>query len=263
MYFWFIRKHTPNPFDFNWPNLYFYIDISVQFSSSAMSGSLWPHNLQHARPPCPSPSPRTYSNSWPCVSDAIQLSHPLPSPSPPLRFLPEGWYHVYLRLLVFFPAILIPACSSSNPAFCIMYSAYKLSKQSDNIQPWRTSFLIWHQTVVLCPVLTVASWPAYRFLKRQVGGLVFPSLSEFPTVYCDPHSQRIWYSQLSRSKCFFLKLSCFFDDSADVGNLISGSSAFSKTSLNFWKFTVHILLNLAWKIWDITLLACEMSAILW
>ena len=41
----------------------------------------------------------------------------------------------------------------------------------------------------------------------------------------------------------FLKLSCFFDDSGDVGNLISGSSAFSKTSLNIWKFTVHVLLK--------------------
>ena len=41
----------------------------------------------------------------------------------------------------------------------------------------------------------------------------------------------------------FLKLSCFFDDPVYVGNLISGSSAFSKTSLNFWKFTVHILLK--------------------
>ena len=41
----------------------------------------------------------------------------------------------------------------------------------------------------------------------------------------------------------FLELSCFFDDPADVGNLISGSSAFSKTSLNIWKFTVHILLK--------------------
>ena len=39
----------------------------------------------------------------------------------------------------------------------------------------------------------------------------------------------------------FLELSCFFDDPADVGNLISGSSAFSKTSLNIWKFTVHVL----------------------
>ena len=41
----------------------------------------------------------------------------------------------------------------------------------------------------------------------------------------------------------FLELSCFLDDSAGVGNLISGSSAFSKTSLNIWKFTVHVLLK--------------------
>ena len=41
----------------------------------------------------------------------------------------------------------------------------------------------------------------------------------------------------------FLELSCFFHDPADVGNLISGSSAFSKTSLNFWKFIVHVLLK--------------------
>ena len=41
----------------------------------------------------------------------------------------------------------------------------------------------------------------------------------------------------------FLELSCYFDDPADVGNLISGSSAFSKTSLNIWKFSVHILLK--------------------
>ena len=41
----------------------------------------------------------------------------------------------------------------------------------------------------------------------------------------------------------FLELSCFFDDPADIGNLISGSSAFSKSSLNIWKFTVHVLLK--------------------
>ena len=42
----------------------------------------------------------------------------------------------------------------------------------------------------------------------------------------------------------FLELSCFFDDPSDVGNLISGSSAFSKSSLNIWKFMVHVLLKL-------------------
>ena len=59
----------------------------------------------------------------------------------------------------------------------------------------------------------------------------------------------------------FLELSCFSDDPADVGNLISGSSAFSKTSLHIWKFTVHVLLKPGWRILSITLLACEMSAI--
>ena len=49
-----------------------------------------------------------------------------------------------------------------------MYSAYKLNKQGDNIQLWRTPFPICNQFAVPCPVLTVASWPAYRFLKRQV-----------------------------------------------------------------------------------------------
>ena len=75
---------------------------------------------------------------------------------------------VYLRLLIFLPTILIPACASSSLAFHMMYSAYKLNKQGDNIQPWCTPFLIWSQSVVLCLVLTVASWPAYRFLRRQV-----------------------------------------------------------------------------------------------
>ena len=57
----------------------------------------------------------------------------------------------------------------------------------------------------------------------------------------------------------FLELSCFFDDPVDVGNLISGSSAFSKTSLKIWKFMVHVLLKPGLE--SITLLACEMSAI--
>ena len=75
--------------------------------------------------------------------------------------------------------------------------------------------------------------------------------------------QVVWYSHLSQNlpqfivihtvKGFviankaeidvFLELSCFFDDPADVGNLISGSSAFSKTCLNIWKFMVHVLSN--------------------
>ena len=50
----------------------------------------------------------------------------------------------------------------------MIYSAYKLNKQSDNIQPWSTVLPIWNQSVVPCAVLTVASLPAYRFLRGQV-----------------------------------------------------------------------------------------------
>ena len=61
---------------------------SVQFSRSVVSNSLQPHGLQHTRPPCPSPTPGVYSNSFHRVGDAIQPSHPLSSPLlPPSTFL--------------------------------------------------------------------------------------------------------------------------------------------------------------------------------
>ena len=89
----------------------------------------------------------------------------------------------YLRLLIFLPAILIPACPSSW-ASRMMYSAYKLNKQGDNIQPWHTLFPIWNQSVVPHPVLTVASWPAYRFLRRQVRWSGIPiSFRIFPSFF--------------------------------------------------------------------------------
>ena len=57
-------------------------------------------------------------------------------------WFPLGWTgwisQLDLRLLIFLPTILIPGCASSSPAFLMMYSAYKLNKQGDNIQPWRT-----------------------------------------------------------------------------------------------------------------------------
>ena len=61
----------------------------------------------------------------------------------------------------------------------------------------------------------------------------------------------------------FLELSCFFDDPVDVGNLISGSSAFSKSILTIWKFIVHVLLKPGLENFEHTLLVCEMSAIVW
>ena len=85
----------------------------------------------------------------------------------------------YLRLLIFLLAILIPACASSSLAIHMMYPAYKLNKQGDNIQPWHTPFPIWNQSIVPCPDLTVASWSAYRFLRRQVRGSSIPILKNF------------------------------------------------------------------------------------
>ena len=114
---------------------------------------------------------------WFCFSECwalIQLFHsPLSLSSRgflvPLHFMPlRVESSAYLRLLIFLPAILTPACAYSSPTFLMMCSAYKLNKQSDNIQPWRTPFPIWNQSVDPCPVLTVASWPEYRFLKRWV-----------------------------------------------------------------------------------------------
>ena len=83
-----------------------------------------------------------------------------------IRVVPSG----YLKLLIFPLAILIPAYASSSQTFCMMYSAYKLNKQGDHVQPWWTPFPIWNLSVIVpCPVLTVASWPAYPSLRRQVG----------------------------------------------------------------------------------------------
>ena len=61
----------------------------------------------------------------------------------------------------------------------------------------------------------------------------------------------------------FQELSCFFNDPVDVGNLISGSSAFSKTTLNIWKFTVHVLLRPGLENFEHYFASTEMSAIVW
>ena len=86
------------------------------------------------------------------------------------------------------PGNLDSSFLDSSPAFLMMYSAYKLNKLGDNIQPWRTPFLIWNQSVFPYPVPTVASWPAYRLLRRQVRWSGIPiSLS-----YSLTDSLRLW-----------------------------------------------------------------------
>ena len=86
----------------------------------------------------------------------------------PLHFLPLKWCHLHIWGYWYFLSNLDSSLESSSPTFRMMYCTYKLNKQGDTIQPWRTPFPIWNQSVVSCPVLTVASFPAYRFLRRHV-----------------------------------------------------------------------------------------------
>ena len=95
-------------------------------------------------------------------------------------------------------AILTPACNSSSPAFHMMYSAWKLNKHSDNIQPCHTPFQLVSCT---CKVLPVASWPAYRFLRRLVKWSGIPiSLRIFQFVVS--HTVKS-FSTVSEAEMFF------------------------------------------------------------
>ena len=167
----------------------------------------------------------------------------------------------HLRLLIFLPAILIPAWDTSSLAFhkwqptpvflpgkshgqrslvgysprghkklntikhltLTPYSAYKLNKQGDNIQPCHPPFPILNQLVVPCLVLIVASWPAYRFLRRRVRWSVIPKLPQFVMIHIVKGFSVVNETEVDA----FLEFLCFLHDRKSVGNLISDSSAFS------------------------------------
>ena len=99
-----------------------------------------------------------------------------------------------------------------------------------------TSLLFHVQFYLLLPDLHTG------FSRGRSGGLVFPSPSEFSVVYVI-HIIKDFGIVNKAEIDVFLELSCFFDDLVDIEYLISGSSAFSKTSLNIWKFMVHLLLK--------------------
>ena len=99
---------------------------------------------------------------------------------------------------------------SSSPVFLMMYSAYKLNKKGDYIQPRHTPFPIWNQSVIPCPLLMLLLDLHTDFSGGSSSGLVFPSLDKFSTVCCDPHSQRLGHSQESRNRCFSGTLAFLF-----------------------------------------------------
>ena len=151
------------------------------------------------------------------------------------------WCHLHLMLLMLLPAIFIPACDSLSLAFHTMYSAYKLNKQSDNI-------VLMYSFPNFEPVHCSMSSSSCCFLTRiqvsqEAGKVVwysdlFQNFPQFIVIHIVKGFGIVNKAEID----VFLELSCFFSDLTDVGNLFSGSSAFSKSSLNIWKFTVHVLL---------------------
>ena len=144
----------------------------------------------------------------------------------------------------------------------MMHSAYKLNMQGDNIQPWHIPCPIWYQSVVSCPVLTVASWPAHRFLK-EAGQVVWYSylFQNFPQ-FAVIHTVKGFGVVNKAEVDVFLELSCFFDDPTGVGNLISGSSAFLKPAWTSGSSQFTYCWSLAWRIlWDEC--SCAVVSVLW
>ena len=126
----------------------------------------------------------------------------------------------YLRLLIFSPAILTLTSSSSILAFLMMFSAFKLNKQGDSVHPCHTPFLIWNQSIVPCLVLSVASSPAHRFLRKQVSWFGVPI------------SWRIFHSLLwsTQSKVFGIF------DKVEVDIFFSGALLLYLWSNRCWQF---------------------------
>ena len=140
--------------------------LDVQFSCSVVSDSLWTHGLQYTRPPCPSPTPRVYSNSCPL----------------------SRWCH--------------PTVSSSVIPFSSHLQSFPASGSFQMSQFFASGGPILKQSIVPCLILTTASWPAYRFLRRQVrwSGIpiswrIFYKLyPHSPKLKCSPWSRNSWFS---------------------------------------------------------------------
>ena len=169
-----------------------------------MSDSLQPHEPQHTRPPCPSPTPGVYSNSCPL----------------------SWWCHpTILSSVIPFSSHLQSFPASGSFQMSQLFASGGQSF-SFNISPSNE-----HSGLISLRIFQSLLW------STKIKGFGIVNKAEVD---------------------IFLELSCFFDDPVDVGNLISGSSAFSKSNLNIWKFTVHAACwSLAWRILSITLLAWD------
>ena len=142
----------------------------------------------------------------------------------------------------------------------MLSSAYKLNKQGDSIQPWRTPFPIWSQSVVPCPALTVASWPAYRFLRRQVRWSDIPISSRIFHSFCDPYTGFSRVNEAGVDVFFWNSLAfSMIQQMLAIWSLVP--LPFLNPACTFASSRFTYCWSLAWRILSITLLACEISAI--
>ena len=183
---------------------------SVQFSHSVVSNSSQPHGLQHTRLPCPSPTRGACSHSCPWS----QWCHPNISSS----VIPFSSHFQSFPASGSFQMSQLFASGGQN----FGVSAPVLPK---NVQGWFP--LGWTGLISLLS----------KGLSRVFSNTTLKNFPQFVVIHT------VKGFGIIKKAGVFLVFSCFFDDPVEAGNLISGSSAFSKSSLNIWKFTVHVLLK--------------------
>ena len=145
------------------------------------------------------------------------------------------WSYWYFSQQSWFQLVLLPA---QHFTWC---TPHMLNKWGDNIQPWRTPDL----EAVCCSMFSSnCCFLTCIQVSQEAGKVVsyahlFQNFSQFVVI----HTVKGFGIVNKTEVDVFLELSCFLDDPADVGNLISGSSAFCKSSLYIWKFKVQVLLK--------------------
>ena len=185
--------------------------MRIQFSSVqsfSHAQLLWTHEPQHARPSCLSPTPRVHPN--PCPSSQwcqpTISSSVIPFSSCPQSFPVSGSFPMSQLFAWGGQSVGVSASASVLPM---------------NTHDW-----------------SPLGWTCWISLQSK-GLSRVPNFPQFIVIHTVEDFGIVNKAEID----VFLGLSCFFYDPADVGNLISGSSAFSKSSLNIWKFTVPVLLK--------------------
>ena len=153
----------------------------------------------------------------------------------------------YLRLLIFLPAVLIPACDSSSLAVCMVYSAQKLNKQDDSIYSCCTPFPIVKQSAVL----TIAFWPAHTFL-RWSGIAISLRIFQFLLIHTFKGFSLVDEAEVD----VFLEFSCLFYNPTHVTIWYLIPLPFLNPACTSGSSPFMYCGNLVW-----TSLMCEMSTI--